>query len=214
MQDKRELSNKDLTVMMRRADIPPRLREEFLRTIEFHTYPAPGLLIGVFMVDHAFDLIEAKRGEKLYAVSETSKCAPDPLQVIAHCTAGNHRLRVIPYGRFAITLNRPSDGPLAEGVRVFLDPRKLAAFPLILRWFMNDPLFKPGTDMALLLQEIFSAGRNILSSEGVKVQVHPRQKWHQAQCRCCGEMVPEDLLKDGMCTGCSPAAYYKKYRNE
>jgi formylmethanofuran dehydrogenase subunit E len=195
---------------MRRAGISPRLKDYFLKSIDFHTYPAPGLIIGVFMVEYALELLEAEAGEKLYAVSETTKCAPDPLQVIAHCTTGNHRLRVIPIGRFAITLNRASEKTQTLGVRVFLDPKKLPAFPRINRWFTNDPSFDQRKEGPALLGEIFTAGRKILSSEQVMVKVRPKQKWHQAACTRCGEMVPNDLLSDGICAGCSQGSYYAK----
>ena len=190
--------------------ISPLLQDYFKRCIEFHTYPAPGLLIGVFMVDYAVELLGATPGEKLYSVSETQKCAPDPLQVILHCTSGNHRLRIIPMGRFAMTLNRPSTEPFTEGIRVFIDPGKLETYPLINSWFTNDPSFNPRVKALPLMDEIFRAGRDILSTEKVLVQVTPKQKWQSGKCRVCGEMVPADLLHDGVCIGCGPDAYYHK----
>ena len=66
-------------------------------------------------------ILGASPGDRLYAVCETRKCAPDPIQVILGCTAGNKGLLVLPIGRFALTLNRPSDGPTADGVRVYVD---------------------------------------------------------------------------------------------
>lgn len=190
--------------------ISPLLQDYFKRCIEFHTYPAPGLLIGVFMVDYAVELLGATPGEKLYSVCETQKCAPDPLQVILHCTYGNHRLRIIPMGRFAMTLNRPSTEPFTEGIRVFIDPGKLETYPLINSWFTNDPSFNPRVKALPLMDEIFRAGRDILSTEKVLVQVTPKQKWQSGKCRVCGEMVPADLLHDGVCIGCGPDAYYHK----
>ncbi|MDD1710126.1 MAG: FmdE family protein [Methanoregulaceae archaeon] len=190
--------------------ISPLLQDYFKRCIEFHTYPAPGLLIGVFMVDYAVELLGATPGEKLYSVCETQKCAPDPLQVILHCTSGNHRLRIIPMGRFAMTLNRPSTEPFTEGIRVFIDPGKLETYPLINSWFTNDPSFNPRVKALPLMDEIFRAGRDILSTEKVLVQVTPKQKWQSGKCRVCGEMVPADLLHDGVCIGCGPDAYYHK----
>ena len=190
--------------------ISSQLKHYFNECITFHTYPAPGLLIGVFMTDYAIELLGATPGEKLYAVSETNKCAPDPLQVILQCTYGNHRLRVFPIGKFAITVNRPSSEPTSEGVRVFIDPKKLQRYPLIKAWFTNDPSFKSGSMMNELIDEIFQAGRNILSAERVQVKVTPKQKWLPAACRVCGELVPADLLDNGICRGCGSMAYYDK----
>ena len=190
--------------------ISPLLQDYFKRCIEFHTYPAPGLLIGVFMVDYAVEQLGATPGEKLYSVCETQKCAPDPLQVILHCTSGNHRLRIIPMGRFAMTLNRPSTDPYTEGFRIFIDPGKLDKYPLIKAWFTNDSSFNPRATALPLIDEIFRAGRDILSTEKVRVKVTPKQKWHSGKCRVCGEMVPADLLQEGVCIGCGPDAYYQK----
>lgn len=200
----------EIQFLMDNHAISPNLQDYFHRCIEFHTYPAPGLLIGVFMVDYATELFGASPGEKLYAVCETHKCAPDPLQVILHCSYGNHRLRVIPMGRFAMTLNRPSTEPYTEGIRVFIDPVKLERYPLIKSWFSNDPSFNQRAQAMPLIDAIFGAGRDILSAEKVRVTVTPKQKWHSGKCRVCGEMVPADLLQEGICIGCGPDAYYKK----
>ncbi|MDD5419710.1 MAG: FmdE family protein [Methanomicrobiaceae archaeon] len=183
----------------------------FERCIDFHTYPAPGLLIGVFMVDYAVELLGAVPGEKLYAVSETNKCAPDPLQVILNCTSGNHRLRIIPIGKFAITVNRPSAEPFTDGIRVFVDPGKIDRYPVIKTWFTNDPSFGKKTMGQHLVDEIFFAGRDILSAEKVRVQVTPKQQWQSARCRVCGETVPEEMLEQGVCRGCGSMAYYERY---
>lgn len=200
----------DIPSLMDAHSISTLLQEYFERCIDFHTYPAPGLLIGVFMVDYALELVGADRGEKLYAVCETHKCAPDPLQVILHCTYGNHRLRVIPMGRFAMTLNRPSSEHSTEGIRVFVDPGKIEKFPLIKAWFSNDPSFNQRLQAVPLIDEIFKAGRDILSAERVRVKVTPKQKWKSGKCRVCGEMVPQDLLEKDVCIGCGPNVYYER----
>ena len=91
------------------------LRDYFIVSTEFHSYPAPGMLIGVFMVDLALEVLNVGPKDRLYAVSETKKCAPDPLQVILHCTIGNNRLRIIETGRFAIALNLGSKEEWSRG---------------------------------------------------------------------------------------------------
>ena len=40
----------------------PRYRTSFTRCISFHTITAPGLFIGVFMVDYALELLDAQPG--------------------------------------------------------------------------------------------------------------------------------------------------------
>ena len=203
-------ASEKIVSLMDLHSIPPSLKEHFKRCIAFHTYPAPGLLIGVFMVDYAVELLGATPGEKLYAVSETNKCAPDPPQVMLNCTMGNHRLRVIPIGKFAITVNRPSTEQFTEGIRVFVDPLKIERYPVIMAWFTNVPLFNQKTEALKLIDEIFRAGRDILTAEIVRVKVTPKQKWESGQCQVCGEMVPRDLLEEGACRGCGSLAYYER----
>ncbi len=207
-----EYSSKDLAARYAGFGIDTKMADNFSRCIEFHTYPAPGLLIGVFMVDYALELLGAEVGQKLYGVCETTKCLPDPLQVITHCTTGNHRLRVIPIGRFAITLNRPSEEPFADGVRVYVDREKTRDYEILDLWYRNSPEFNPRTSKKALTREIFSAGRNILSHETVRVQVTPKKKWNSQTCSSCGEMIPEDLLEGSVCGGCGSLCYYEKIK--
>jgi formylmethanofuran dehydrogenase subunit E len=210
MKEKGECSGEALEAMMDSAGISGPLKKMFRDCVAFHTFPAPGLLIGVFMVDYALELLGADSEDKLYSVSETPKCAPDPLQVILHCTSGNHRLRILPIGKFAITVNRGSAGPFTDGVRIFVDPVKVKNFPLIHLWFTNDPAFKPGSMTIPLIGEIFKTGRQILSSEHVQVEIIPKQKWQSSVCTSCREMVPDYLLKDGVCGSCGSSSYYRR----
>ena len=98
-----------LNASMERGGVPPQLQQEIIRLSEFHTYPAPGVLIGAFMVDYAMELLGVTPDQKLYGVCETPKCLPDALQVMAHITTGNNRLKIVPIGKFAITINAPSE---------------------------------------------------------------------------------------------------------
>ena len=195
---------------MKRMGVDPRIQDYVTRSIRFHTHPAPGLLIGVFMVDYALELLGATPGEKLYAVCETRKCAPDPIQVILGCTSGNKGLTVLPIGRFAMTLKRPSHGPTADGVRVYVDSAKVAEYPVIRAWFTHTPGFDKKEQEGPLSDEIFRAGREVLSYERVRVKVPRKREWEAARCSSCGEMVPGDLLETGVCMGCGSLAYYER----
>jgi formylmethanofuran dehydrogenase subunit E len=199
-----------IVALMDRLGLDPRIREYVTRSVRFHTHAAPGVIISVFMVDLALELLGAEPGERLYATCETRKCAPDPLQILLGCTAGNKRLQVLPIGRFAFTLNRSSDGPVADGVRVFVDPEKLAAFPTIRAWYSHARGFDKKEREEALYEEIFRAGRRILSHERVRVKVPQKGEWESATCPCCGEMVPGDLIEDGVCAGCGSMAYYEE----
>jgi len=174
---------------------------------EFHTYPAPGLIIGVFMVEYARTHLSIQPGEKIYAVCETPKCLPDALQVILHSTCGNNRLRIIRAGRFAFTLNRPSDESFAEGLRVYVDQEKLKAWPTLLAWFTHDRSFDKKTMEDRLFEEILTAGQQILSSERVRVPVHKKEWWSTKICSSCGQMVPSTFMAGGVCVACAEQYY-------
>jgi formylmethanofuran dehydrogenase subunit E len=207
----REYTLDELKGRMEDCGVEPKVREYLNRCIAFHTFPAPGLLIGAFMVDYALEQLGARTDEKLFAVCETHKCAPDALQVIAHATYGNNRLRIVNVGKFAMTVNRAVDGDQAEGFRVYVDSGKLSRFPTIYTWFTNSPDFNKKTMNNQLFDEIFSAGREILSSERVRLKVEPKKKWKSVTCPKCGEMVPDYTVgADGLCDACGPMSYYEK----
>ena len=199
-----------MAALMGRLGVAPRIQEYVTSSIRFHTHAAPGVIISVFMVDLALRLLGARPGERLYATCETKKCAPDSLQAILSCTTGNQRLQVLPIGRFALTLNRLSEGATTEGVRIFVDPKKLGAFPTIHAWYSHTKGFDKKKQGDALYEEIFRAGEKILSHERVTVKVPRKAEWDSATCPCCGELVPMDLLEDGICAGCGSMAYYEK----
>jgi|APLow6443716910_1056828.scaffolds.fasta_scaffold16864_2 formylmethanofuran dehydrogenase subunit E len=199
-----------LTASMKKNRIPPALMQQILRLSEFHTYPAPGVLIGAFMVDYALVLLGVTPDRKLYGVCETPKCLPDALQVLACCTTGNNRLRIIPIGKFAITLNAPTESEVAEAVRVYVDLEKLKHYPTIDTWYANSPAYDKHTMKGRLQDEIFRAGRNILSFERVRVIVKKKKKWTSVTCPCCGETVPDYLIEGDRCGACGSMKYYEK----
>ncbi len=205
-----EWSIEALTASMKECGINPALVQQIIRLSEFHTYPAPGVLIGAFMVDFALELLGVTPDRKLYGVCETPKCLPDALQVMARCTTGNNRLRVVPIGKFAITLNAPTESETTEAVRVYVDLEKLKQYPTIDVWYANSPAYDKHIMKERLQDEIFRAGRNILSSERVRVAVKKKQKWTSVTCPCCGETVPDYLIEGDHCGACGSMKYYKK----
>jgi len=209
MTGKHDDHERKLKSVMENHHIRPQLQDQIQQLAAFHTYPAPGVLIGAFMVDYALELLGMSTDLKLYGVCETPKCLPDALQVIAHCTTGNNRLRVIPIGKFAITLNGPSDKEKTEAVRVYVDLKKLRKYPTIDIWYANSPAYDKHTMKDLLQEEIFKAGRNILSVENVRVRVNTKKKWRSVTCPGCGETVPDYLVVNGHCGACGSMKYYE-----
>jgi formylmethanofuran dehydrogenase subunit E len=206
----KEHSNADIGLLMAKCGVDDRVQGYMRRCVDFHTFPAAGLLIAAFMVDLALEKLGVEPGEKLYAVSETPKCAPDALQVIIHATLGNHRLRIVDTGRYAITINLYSEDDRADGVRVSIDGKRVKKYPTLWLWYSNDPAYKGGVSGEKLLEEILCAGRDILAWEPVKVRFSPKKKWASKACPACGEMVPADIMEGGVCRGCGTMAYYDK----
>ncbi|MFZ1127192.1 FmdE family protein [Methanoregula sp.] len=202
--------NEDFDARIKACGVSEPVSTYLSRCAQFHSSPAPGLLIGAFMVDYALELLGAQPGEKLFSVCETPKCLPDAPQVIAHATTGNGRLKVVPIGRFALTMNRASDKPTTDGIRVYVDPQKIRQFPVIDIWFANSPTFNKHTMGTNLQEQIFRAGRKILSYEKVRVPVKIKEAWQPVTCPTCGETVPDYLVVDGKCGACGPMKYYEK----
>jgi formylmethanofuran dehydrogenase subunit E len=208
MDHQQEYTQDELLHKLQELGYDPAFQDYYRRCIPFHTYAAPGLLIAIGMVDYALEMLGAKQGEKVYAVCETHKCAPDPLQVIAYCTVGNHRLRVVDIGRFAITMNRPSITDSAEGFRVYVDTKKLGPYPVLEKWFANSPEFSKKTMVRTLVDEILASKRSILSVQKVRIPVTQKIRWNSAVCKTCGESIPEKLLEGDRCAGCGSLRYY------
>jgi formylmethanofuran dehydrogenase subunit E len=203
----------DLTTRIDACKLPPHIKEAINRCVIFHTSPAPGVLIGAFMVDYAMELLGVTPDQKIYGVCETPKCLPDALQAIAHCTTGNNRLKVVPIGKFAITLNAATTGSTADAVRVYVDLKKLKKFPVIDIWYANSPEYDKATMDTSLQTEIFRAGRQILSSENVRVKVNGKRRWKSVTCPGCGETVPDYLIEGDHCGACGSMKYYEKIRS-
>jgi formylmethanofuran dehydrogenase subunit E len=178
--------------------------DEFLEIVKsFHGYAAPGLMLGGFMVDLA--LSKMPRDILLDAVSETTQCLPDAIQLLTPCTVGNGWLKVINLGRFALALYEKYEG---EGVRIYVDPHQLESWSEIKTWlFKLKP--KKEQDSQLLMAQIRDAGRSLYGVQSVKLQPHllkKRSKGKIVSCVLCGEPYPQ---RDGpVCRGCQGEAPY------
>ena len=178
--------------------------EEFLElTQKFHGYPAPGVLVGAKMVAIAMKRMPA--GVLFDAVCETEKCLPDAVQLLTPCTWGNGWLRVVPLGRYALTLYDKNNG---RGIRVYVDPAQVEAYPETRYWFYGiKPKRKDKTD--LLLQEIRQAQGRLYGVQDVRVRPEFMKKNpsdRHAICPECGEAYPAG--HGPVCRGCRSETGY------
>lgn len=176
---------------------------EFLEAVKrFHGYPAPGVILGCYMVEMARACIP---DDILFeAICETSWCLPDAVQLRTPCTIGNGWLKIFNLGLYAVSLYDKFTG---EGVRIFLDGRKLGAFDEIANWLLK---LKPKAeqDSERLRQQIRDGHHLICSREVIKVYPEylvKRRKGQISICPLCHEAFPS---KHGeicrQCQGDSP----------
>lgn len=178
--------------------------EEYLRLVEsFHGNLAPGMVAGGFMVEAALKHIA--EGVLFDAICETTACLPDAVQLLTPCTIGNGWLRVMNLGRYALSLYDKYEG---NGVRVFLDGRKLSRWPEIKAWLFKLKT-KAEQDKELLLAQIKEAGFDICGAQVIRVQpqyLKKRSRGRINMCPLCGEPFPAQ--DGGICRGCQGESPY------
>ena len=173
----------------------------------FHGSIAPGLLVGGYMVDLAVK--QMGEGTLFDAISETSSCLPDAIQLLTPCTAGNGRLRIMDFGRFALSLYNKESG---EGVRVTLNYKSLDELGEIKTWFFR---LKPKRDQdtAALRDQIIEANHDLLSLNKIVINKDffsgGKSKGTIKICSGCGEPYPEN--EDKLCGACKGINPYSEF---
>jgi len=163
----------------------------------FHGSPAPGVLIGGYMVDFAYKNLP-ESGE-YDVICETAKCLPDAVQLLTPCSIGNRWLRIIDVGRYALVFYEKHSG---TGVRVYLDWKLLHKWPQIKGWYLKL-LPKEDQDEDLLRREIREAGPNICSIEEVNVIIENGGKRKGSTISICPSCEEAYRSTDGViCPAC------------
>ncbi len=178
--------------------------EKYIHVVQsFHGYAAPGVILGGFMVNLAKrDLPEETL---LNAICETTVCLPDAIQLLTPCTVGNGWLKIMNFGRFALSLYDKDQG---NGFRVFLNLKKLDNWVEIRNWFFK---LKPKLEqnMELLLAQIKGAGETLCGIHPIRVRPELLKKEKRGEiviCPCCQEAYPAE---DGeACRGCQGDSPY------
>lgn len=196
--------SKSTELLFTASSVGPYTFEEYLRVAAvFHGTPAPGVILGGFMVDAAR---QGLPGGILYdVVVETKKCLPDAVQLLTPPSYGNGWMRVVNLGRYALSVY---DKVTGEGFRAWLDPEILLPWPEILAWYRKTKP-KKEQDRERLFAEIKAAGRDVCRVAPIRLRreflVRPRMGL-VGVCPVCGEGYP---LADGaMCRGCAGQAPY------
>lgn len=181
---------------------------ECFRIIEnFHGWKAPGIVIGLFMVDWARKLVG--KHVEADAIVETRHCLPDAIQLFTPCTIGNGWMKILDWDKFAFSFY---DRTERNGYRVWLDLEKAKQFPDLYNWYMRL-VPKNALPLKILIDTILSAGRSVLSSEPVYItQMYKRdKKGTTAICPICMEAYAEKLEK--ACVSCQGRGYYTAFNS-
>jgi len=177
--------------------------DQCLQIIEgFHNWKAPGLVLGLFMVDKAKRLIG--EGIEADAIVETRHCLPDAIQLFTPCTVGNGWLKIIDWDKFALTLYDRHDN---SGFRVWLDLKKAKAFPNLYNWYQRL-VPKKELPLEVLLETIIDAGDTVLSSEAVNM-TRFNQRAKKGRIRICPRCREAYGVSQGLiCATCGGKGYY------
>jgi len=182
-------------------------KDDFLKKIEdFHGFTAPGLVLGGLMVDMAQELIRANMGPGIDAdaIVESKHCLPDAVQVFTPCTIGNGWLKVLDWGKFALSLY---DKKTMNGYRVWFDVSKASEFPNLYNWYMKK-VSKKDLPIEILLESIFEAGKDVLTSRTVSIRKTyiEGKKGDTKICADCSEAYP--VTQGETCLSCQGESYY------
>lgn len=139
------------------------------------------------------------------AVAETTHCLPDAIQLLTPCTTGNNWLKVVNLGRYALCLYDKFKG---NGVRIFVDPAKVANWQHIADWYLKRKPKKEQNTPALM-DQIHAAGIKVCGMQEVQVApsfLREKSRGGMDICPLCQEAYP---LADGaICRGCQGEAPY------
>ncbi len=177
-----------------------RLKGQLRKVSKLQGYLSPGVVIGVLMMNYACEILGYLFEEDIFVTVETRSCVPDAATALANCTIGNNRLRIVDYGKMALTMTK-RDAP--RGVRIILDPKKTIKYPAMHAWYFNER----DVPHREVLDEILDAGRDILSFEYVCILIPQKERKEVVACAECGEpFIPEK--GEEKCKYCTGVRYY------
>ncbi len=172
--------------------------EGFLNELEaFHGKKAPGGVLGLQMVNLAWDLLP--KGILMDVICETRKCLADAIQLLTPCTVGNHWLKIVDTGRFAVVFYDKQTG---EGVRISLNMEEMKRHAAVNEWFLKL-VPKKEQNLQAILDGINEGGASLFNHCPVTVDpevLKARPKVPPVICPGCKEAYPP--FHGALCRGC------------
>lgn len=173
--------------------------DEYVEKIKaFHGNPAPGIIMGGFMVNLAREMLPA--GAFFDVFCETKTCLPDAIQLLTPCSVGNGWIKILDLDRFAAVFYDKYTG---DGIRIFVDLPRLEPWEELKTWFLK---LKPKDmqDSQLLYKQIKEAGTSIFGTQQVRVEAGHLKKKEMGKtkvCPLCEEAFP--VSHGEICKGCA-----------
>jgi len=163
----------------------PYLLFQIERVSSFHGYLSTGAFIGIQMLNIAKRVLGADPGEQLYVTCETYNCLPDPFQILAGCTIGNKKLKIMDFGKVAVLVNKRAkdEQMLVRSVRIVLDPAKTAQYPRLHEWYMKTGKVPHEEAISLLID----AGESVYTIEIMNIELAEKPGKRIVLCDKCGE---------------------------
>lgn len=175
--------------------------------IELHGHLAPGLALGMRMSEVAMEALKLKKGnKKAIAISETSRCLADGMQVVTGCTLGHGNAFVQNFGKLALTVGRVDT---KEGTRVALKEDAWKHSSLMEKWMMRGKKLtkKEEVELGFELIEFKIEYFDIKPVEITMGQFFENSEI--VRCLACNELVPRSLTTDSICNACTGESYFK-----
>lgn len=177
------------------------MADYLLKAEEFHGHVSPGVVLGGFLVDAAWERLG--QTNYLNAVVETVVCLPDAVQILTPCTLGNNFLQVLDWGKFALTLY---DRQSLLGYRAWADRQAIAQHPEVAGWFLRGAggLALPKDQV---VEHLARLGPELLGVAAVRLHqaLKSQDKVATGPCPGCGESYP--LRLGPACPACAGQAY-------
>lgn len=177
-------------------------QEDVEKAVAYHGHLCGGQILGVRMARKGLEVmgLAGKWGEELrdlIVILEADRCMADAAYAVTGCTIGRRRVKVMPYGKTAMSFLDLNTG---KAVRVFA--KKSA---------------RPGPDDDLM--EFWSklSDDEIIGWQEVEIKLPPEdlpgKPIGTVNCQECGDDIMDrrEVLVDGrtLCKACAGQAYYR-----
>jgi formylmethanofuran dehydrogenase subunit E len=182
-------------------------KEEFYKQLEkvekFHGHLCGGIVMGTKMSMYAMEYLGFELNQQskdLMVFTEIDRCMADAVQVVTGCTIGKRTLKLMDYGRFAVTFYKISTG---EAIRVTDED------------IQNQN--KDEEKEELIERLISTPSEELFKIRKVKLNISeddlPGKSAKTSKCSVCGEVVKDNkyIFRNGksICKACAIESYYE-----